>query len=69
MASFFSAIDCSSSQYQNWTYFALGMCAIYPIGIPTLYLVNLYKNRGALNPTVTMHEVAASKRRIEGGVK
>jgi len=38
-------INCSSDRYKFGFYWALFMCIVYPIGIPTMQFVLLYRNR------------------------
>ncbi len=39
------SISCQSSYYRQWTIYVILMIVLYPIGIPSLYLYLLYRNK------------------------
>ena len=44
------SVDCDSSEYSSIFGLALVMILVYPIGIPSMYLVMLWRNREKLDP-------------------
>ena len=44
------SVDCDSSDYTSIYSLAIIMVLVYPIGIPLIYFVMLYKNREKLDP-------------------
>ena len=44
------SVDCDSSDYTSIYSLAIIMIFVYPIGIPLMYLIMLYKNREKLDP-------------------
>lgn len=45
------SLSCMASAYlHGWRYFASFMVMVYPVGIPCMYLVLVYRNRHFLNP-------------------
>ena len=46
-------ISCDSPSYKAWTSYAVIMLFVYPIGIPLLYLAELWYHRKAINPDVS----------------
>ncbi len=52
--SFFKAdysIRCDSRAYPGWRYYAGGMSLVYPLGVPLLYGILLFKARRKINPS------------------
>ena len=53
-------ISCDSPSYKKWTVYAWMMVFIYPIGIPLLYLAELWYHRKAINPDVSTGALPAA---------
>ncbi|CAM9121469.1 unnamed protein product, partial [Discosporangium mesarthrocarpum] len=44
------SIDCDSEEHGQYRLYAVAMVLVYPVGIPTLYTVILFKSRRSLYP-------------------
>ena len=53
-------VNCASSRYQKIIVYAAAMIAVYPIGIPALYAVMLWRNRKTLGNHAAMEREAAN---------
>ena len=55
------SIDCKSARYTKYSYFAMGMVLIFPIGIPFFQAVLLWRHRTVLRNEVSMNQEAATR--------
>ena len=53
------SVDCDSSEYKNYTIYAGIMAFIYPIGIPLMYFIMVYRHRRILSDADALATEAA----------
>jgi hypothetical protein len=53
------SVDCDSSEYQDYMVFAGVMAFVYPIGIPLMYFVMVYRHRRILSDADALEAEAA----------
>ena len=51
-----SSINCDSKRYTEWYWFAIIMVIIYPVGIPSLFLVLVWVHRDVLTDPQKLEE-------------
>ena len=54
------SVDCNSSRYKVFVWYAIAMILIYPVGIPLLYASLLFSHRKALTNSETMFREASN---------
>ena len=60
------SVDCASSEYGLWTFYAFAMIALYPLGIPTYYASVLFKDRHTL---LRLQRLQIEKDGVEAEIK
>jgi hypothetical protein len=58
------SISCDTGKHTAYKIYAAVMIAVYPIGIPSLYAVLLWRHRHSLNPTISTTAEAAGLRAV-----
>jgi hypothetical protein len=59
-------ISCQSPSYKGWSIYALAMLFVYPVGIPLLYFVELFRYRERINPSVDVSRLSEIEDTSEG---
>ena len=44
------SVECYKPRYRGWSWYVVLMIMVYPIGVPLLYFVTLWRLRRLLNP-------------------